>query len=232
MSGVSIFNELSTRDLQQRYSSSVVAIKEGDRLSPFYIEVIKENLKKDPETDKVYVEKYISGSKVYKSAWEGCTYTFEEILNNDILDLSYPDLGCINVKDSVVYVSRKAERQWSRGLRQGTMILQYPTNYLFDTFIGSVHYDPLEISLLDALYNKEYYSVTSGIEELLVGNKLAVAINSKFFFSVNPSKESLCIGYKNNIVGELDTTTMKGKLLPFASHIKEELSEYILIEEF
>lgn len=103
----------------------------------------------------------------------------------------YPDSGAYNYKKTVVFVRRKAQRQWRRGISRNHLEIG-SSNSRVDDFI-----------LARCMYNPSYVGFDKAKELIESEGFEARAITRNFWLKKDNRYENLVILFRGRVVGEL-----------------------------
>ena len=192
---VSMFSGMNPRDIAASYEGTVVQLDSPDDDGLYPVKIV------DVSRDNYnIVVRKVSG----------------EHMNVPILDKRYkfsnkfPTLGMINVADHVCYVSRKAQRQWKKGLRLHNLSVK-----TFDTDLlhllneeANTDYRAYTDDLEFKLYDNKYTPYFEALESVNDGDKVARAISPDFCVSNRYNCSKPLLYYRSNIVGVVNNYTV------------------------
>ena len=162
--------DMTYEDLNRTYAGTVLGIRDEDGyIEPFYVgECDEDNL--------------LRGE---------CSGDFIEIdINDSAVVLSFPDSGAYNLDGyRAVYVARRAERQWHRGVRERALSISGDGSY------GA--------SLLRAMFNPSYVSFKEAVERSNDSSFKSLAVGRNWRVVKRGDAEHLLIVFRNRIVGEV-----------------------------
>jgi len=140
------------------------------------------------------------------------------LLNTVEIDTSMPELGMVNVKNTAMYIYRKAGKQYRQGF-------SYKNNLIVGNSITS-NMAPApslnEGSTVTSIFNPIYYSIEESISSIMRKKKLAVAITSRYYISVSPLLPYIYLGFMGMPIGRVDESTA-------TCYLFEQASQYINI---
>lgn len=162
--------DMTYEDLNRTYQGTVLGIREDDGLvEPFYVgECCEDNVLRGDYGD------------------DCC----EIDINDPSLVLTFPDSGAFNINStSAVYVARRAERQWHRGVRERVLSISGDGGYSH--------------SLLRAMFNPSYVSFKDGVERSKSAGFKSVAIARNWRLAKRSDAKHLLILFRERVVGEV-----------------------------
>lgn len=203
------------QDAQQKYNNTVISLSEGKREIPFWIE---RSLEMDAAVQ-------FSGQIT-----DGKMWTPKTIKSSDKhqLQLGLPDVGAINVKNTVLYLWRKPLRQWLRGFSEVT-ISHFCVNRQELVAVQRRSPGLMHQETLWHVFNPEYPSAQDAYAQVTSLDYLARAWNYKYYFAVKARSPKIMVGYKRNLIGWAEDAKHVVLLNRF-EHLREELGQYVNVE--
>jgi len=124
----------------------------------------------------------------------------------------WPQLGMINYRNNAHFISRRAQRQWKRGLRISQLSIRELE--LFPDIPDQNHNRTIRGNdrsklLLDAIYYTKYTPISEAIEKVSDNEYTARAISPDFSISKHSEINKPLIVYHNTIVGTIEDSTIK-----------------------
>ena len=204
------------QDAQQKYSNTVISITKDEQEIPFWIEnVLEENIK----------------VQFRGQTTDGKMWTPHHVVAPDdevILQLGLPDVGAINVKDTVLYLWRRPLRQWLRGFSEATIsnfcVSRAELNAVQRRSPGLMHQETLW-----HVFNPEYPSAQEAYAQVDSLDYLGRAWNYKYYFAVKARSPRIMVGYKRNLIGWAEDAEHVVLISRF-EHLREELGQYVSVE--
>lgn len=183
------FDFTDTRELDHRFKSNIVGIKETDCILPF--KIINVTGRNSISGRKYDIKRKMFGPEL------DYPIDFKSII------WSYPTLGYINMDNSCYYTSRmSAGRVYTRGLTTNTLTVN--DSFLLekhivgsDDFIASATH-----RLAYAIWNNEYVPFNAAYASLESSAYLARAISENFAIGLKATCENICLFYKGVLIGE------------------------------
>lgn len=203
-------------DAHQKYGNTVIAIREGKKEIPFWVEQVVQG-------DKVV---HFKGQTTDGKMWTPHTVV---VPGDDVeLQLGLPEVGAINVKDTVLYLWRRPLRQWTRGFSD-TTISQFCANR--QELVAMQRRSPglMNQETLWHVFNPEYPSAQNAYHQVDSLDYLGRAWNYKYYFAVRARSPKIMVGYKRNLIGWAEDARHVVLLNRF-EHLKEELGQYVNVE--
>lgn len=167
---------MSSEDISRTYGDTYLAIRRNNRIEPLHI-------LGGHERNRMSV-RYLNSDGESRLD-----------INSPNLILQFPDSGCYNVERGVAsHVSRRAERQWHRGIRNRSLSLTGNARFATD--------------LISAMYNPVHYSFEEALEIVKEDfhnsdRKRCAAITKNFMLMRSYEYENIVIFFRNSIVGEV-----------------------------
>ena len=126
------------------------------------------------------------------------------IYNDKLVKVNYswPKLGAINTNNGVIWTSRKAQRQWKRGLR-ASLINSQSISQLLNRGPRSAKVKVTR-ALLDSLYNPKYYNLRQAIS--ILNNQRADSVALSPAFSIAERGNQRVIFFSDKPIGFLEGT--------------------------
>lgn len=204
---------VSPRDLETRYSNSVLGRKADDEVLPFMVSTFTEE-----ERGKIYVHGYFAA----KTKWSTTLKSFEWKPKEWVLDS--PKLGLFNIDGVAVHLKRSPRRQYKRAysVKNITKVDPLDKEYRY-TRRKSIR--PDNIGLLKEIFNPNYPSPQEAIEKINSFCYLSIAFNSTFGFGLKRGSAYPVVIYKDNVVGVLIEDEVE--LFKEYEHLREQLSQYV-----
>ena len=149
--------------------------------------------------------------------------------DDELINIACPTLGAINLEDICIHLSRRNQRQWRRGFRSSH------ANF-FDPGLPFRHYvkedgrsripsrDTKVSTLIDAIWNPEYFSLEGAVASIYDGSRTGAAISKDFYIYCDQQLNLPAIGYNNLMVGTVNKAC-KVSLFKDCVHLTESLSE-------
>lgn len=209
--------EIFTIEDANQYLTGVwVGVKQDDgTLMPWYCHDIKINRK-----GKVVLKLIREGSELMKH--------FEALCDDDVIDISCPDLGAINVNGIPLFLTRRTQRQWRRGWRSSQTNFTDPSMdfryYTAGDEQRKFRKDTRRTELIDAIYNPKFVTMSNAVEQIFKGEGYGAAINRSYYVYCNQQCKLPVIGYKSQDIATIDEE-MNINLFPDSIHLTESLSE-------
>lgn len=203
------------QDAQQKYNNSVISLCEDNKEIPFWIERTLEG-----EAD-VQFSGQITDGKMWLP---------KSIKSSDKhqLQLGLPDVGAINVKDTVLYLWRRPLRQWLRGFSEAT-ISHFCVNKAELGVMQRRSPALMHQQTLWHVFNPEYPSAQEAFAQVNSLDYLGCAWNYKYYFAVKARSPKIMVGYKRNLIGWAEDAEHVVLLNRF-EHLREELGQYMNVE--
>lgn len=135
-------------------------------------------------------------------------------LSDPYVNIKYewPPLGMINYRNNAHFISRRAQRQWKRGLRVSQLSIReldlfqdIPDQNHNRTIRGNVR----SKLLLDAIYYTKYTPIPEAIEKVSSNEYAARAISPDFSISKHSEINKPLIVYHNTIVGTIEDNNIR-----------------------
>jgi hypothetical protein len=109
------------------------------------------------------------------------------LFNQEEYDFTLPKLGFINIKDSVVNVTRKHKRdsssRFKRALHLDTIAYK-DLSYVEKSYMSLSYSDPIT-KIVDDLFNPKFYTFEEAIESVLTLARLSTAITPSIAIKLN-----------------------------------------------
>lgn len=206
-------------DANQKYRRSAIAIANGDEapLYPYWVDEVWED-----GPGIVHFKGQISDGKM----WRPKNLKVPDELEQ--LELGLPDVGAINVRNTVLYMWRKPARQWSRGFSDAT-ISHFCINRTEINLMGHRSPPLVHFESLWHVFNPEYPYAEDAFKQVDSLDYLARAWNHKYYFTVKAKAPKILVGYKRHLVGWAEDA--KHVILhKHFEHLVEELGQYTKVE--
>lgn len=148
-------------------------------------------------------------------------------LNTEGLVLGHPELGHINVDDYSMYVARRPDRQYKRGLTPRTLDTRCAVAQEL-RLLGRRMTDVSSKKFISAVFNPGYVPVEQALQEVATARRLASAFNKKYGFCIVRGGRTPYVMYK----GYAAAPVVDGvaRLPKDNHHLLEELSQYMRCE--
>ena len=117
-----------------------------------------------------------------------------------MINFDFPELGCINTPNSVLFISKYPLRQYKKGMYRDVLRINNPLEHL-TSLAGIKELNINSKELLMSIYNKVYPSPMEAFNFINDHNKLASAFNNKYFFAQSIGHKNPLLWYKNMLIG-------------------------------
>ncbi len=156
--------------------------------------------------------------------WSGKDYPVADI---DI-DFSIPDVGMVNTQGSVMYVRRRACKQYRQAFtyRNNVIVGEYVEQALVDSD-GDLHRVDRPSVTYDIFY-PTYYPIELALPKVVEGRSISVAITSRYYISVSAYLPFIYLGFMGKPVAKV-TATGECYLFRETMPLLEDLSNYVNI---
>lgn len=150
--------------------------------------------KRDGSIEPIQIaEAHSSNELRYVGAGGGSIKTID--INHPSLVLSFPDSGVYQVSEGVAaYVSRRAERQWHRGIRERALRISGGTSRFSN-------------ELVQAMLNPSYTELQDALAIVRETGNKSVALSRNFWLRSMRTAEYPLIYFRDRIVGEIRSDT-------------------------
>lgn len=208
-------------DANQKYRHSVIGIGTGagddDLVFPYWVDEVAEL-----GGGKVKFKGQVSDGRIW------IPKTLLTPRDIEFLEFRLPDVGAINVKETVLYIWRKPVRQWSRGLSEATLG-HFCVNRQ-EIHIMNQETPPLiHLESLWNVFNPKFPYAEDAFAQVDSLDYLARAWNHKYYFTTKAKASKIMVGYKRQLVGWAEDS--KHVILNQCfEHLAEELGQYMKIE--
>ena len=185
-----IFRDMTLRDISASYEGTIIQVN-------------------SPDDDGFYPAKLVEVScdeYVYVKKSNGDVIRLPILDNRIQFKMSFPSLGMINVNDHVCYVSRRAVRQWKKGLRLSNMEITTYDDQLIQYLTPDIRLFGPELEY--DVFNPKYTDFFEAIEIVDAGEKIARAISSDFCITNSAQCSRPLLMYRNNAVGVVKGTSV------------------------
>jgi len=122
------------------------------------------------------------------------------------VSLDFPTLGNVNYKKHSWFVSRKAVRQWKKGLRLSLLSTRAHSICVFEML--SPYGLHINDSVVDAMYEPTYTDYFEAVETVGSGDFISRAVSPYFAVCNKCDVDKPVLMYKTNIVGVYDGTAL------------------------
>jgi|TARA_B110000908_G_C10165370_1_gene408100 hypothetical protein len=207
---------MSARDIEATYNNTFLEIKTRDSDDFYPIKVIGTD-SSEP-----------SGPIVLGRTLDGGSVRFPLYSPDVEVRWEWPELGMRNFERFVVYVSRQAQRQFRRGVREGQLDLRSRGRSMAEYLDIDIHYEFESRGFLQTLFNPKYPSLDKALEQVNNAEVLARAFSPCFAVEADPRVDHPLLIYKETAVGvfkdgvlELDSNALH--LQPMIQRIREGL---------
>lgn len=224
--------ELDINELSHRFGNQVIGVyiegktKAGETntiCTPYSVVEFSRTLGRVPNQPDPVPVPYV---RLHKIGTDTTRNSFT--LHNHIFQWDIPKMGVLNYRDSVVFAHTDASRQWRRGLDRESLIYEDPLSLdsrIIRVESGTTNRFLSRSDVIKALYNPVKFSFHTAYEKVRSFERRAAAFNNKFFIANTILSNDLVIGYRNTLVGTLDSDGVIN-LNRNASFLLESLSEY------
>ena len=140
----------------------------------------------------------------------------------------YPKLGYVNVEDYCIHLQRFGYRQYRKGYDSRNITRTSPVQeerMMLNRSVDNSH----GAKTLDSLFNPSFLSVRDTFTEVSEGNKLACAFNSDFFFALKAHSPKVVLGYKQWIIGNVNSDNMEVEIPEPFGHMDQSVSEFLRV---
>ena len=184
-----IFSDMTMRDISASYEGTVIQVK-------------------SPDDEGFYPARLLEVCDGYAYVKKSNQDVIRLPLWNKRIDfkMSFPALGMINVKDHVCYTSRRAARQWKKGLRLQNLHITTYDDELIEQLSPSTRYYSSKLEY--DIFNPKYTDFFEAIELVDAGEKIARAVSSDFCISNFAFCSKPLLMYRNNAVGVVKGTSV------------------------
>lgn len=174
--------DMNREDISRTYSETYVGINREGNVLPFYVV-------SSPRRN------YLEGVLYHDGEEEHISVN----INNEEVNLSYPDSGAYNVADrEAVFVSRQAQRQWRRGISQRHLRI-----------VGQ-RIARLDHRIVRAMYNPSYTGYRAALEVVTPDDREAsVAIDKNFWLRRVRKFENPLVWFRSRCIGEIVDNQLK-----------------------
>lgn len=207
-------------DANQKYRRSAIGVAGADDGEPILPYFIDEVLEEGP--GMVQFRGQVSDGKM----WTPKNIRVPDDIEQ--LELGLPDVGAINVRDTVLYMWRKPERQWSRGFSGSTIghfcVNRYELQMMELASPPLMHYESLW-----HVFNPQFPYAEDAFKQVDSLDYLARAWNHKYYFIVKAKAPKILVGYKRHLVGWAENAKHVILNKRF-EHLAEELGQYMKVE--
>ena len=192
-------------EFDHRYRGTLIGCKRDDRVCPIEVQ--------ECNTDGIIASDIGSGDY------------FNIPFDSKEINLDLPLLGLVPFKDHVLYVRHSRNMLWRRGLVTRSLSASDPLK--LDSISlrrsCSMNNSSHMKTLVNSIFNHKYTSYEEAITRLEKSEKRAFPLNKNFFVAISSSSEDIVLGYKDFIVGHVDS---KGEAIlgDKVKHLSNELS--------
>lgn len=185
---------MSTYDIHATYSGTYLRFKTNDDDGWYtgYVESASDNLNEGPRL----VIRKINGDMRYINLEDKQTQ----------VSLAYPTLGNINQKKHSWFISRKATRQWKKGLRPSLLDMRAHSVCVLE--ILRPYGVRTDDKLIDSLYEPTYTEYFEAVEGVGAGDFISRAVSPYFAICNTAKVDKPVLMYKTNIVGVYNGTDL------------------------
>lgn len=149
------------------------------------------------------------------------------LIFKDISEVNFiiPTLGMVNSTQGCVWLSRLPARQYQKGFT-GNIIRSHSVSEDELHAVGKRSPDWSSPGMLRKIFNPSYNSAGTAIRKVREFDTLSSAFSKDYYVVNKRAYQKPLVGYKNVIIGYVTDANVI-QLMPAASHLYEELSEYI-----
>jgi len=177
-------------------------------------------------------ENVVSYSTYLSSGWVDDT---SNISFMDNIDWTLPKLGCINVRDTVIYFKRRHKQnsptRYRKGFRFDSLDMFEPNSKEYHILGKELfrHDSNSKTDILNSLFFPEKYSVEEALDSVLSLDRLGTSFNNDYYFTLSSSINSFLLWRNNVIVGIYSKTSKRFKVT--TPLFNKELSEIGIMTE-
>lgn len=210
---IELMPQMEPRDLARTYEGTYLKFKtrDSDCFYPARLSAVFQ------ETDGIYLRLQKATSEYVLVP----AYDKEEC----VVDVSWPNLGFVNYKTTALFLARKLETQWKRGLRRSQLEMKFVSYQISREYydIESEGYFHTQ-EFLESLYYPEYPSYREAAQMVLDGKAIAKAISHNIAIANHIALDKPVVFFQNNEVGFLDDD-LTIHLLNTAKHLKNTIED-------
>lgn len=167
--------DMTSDDISRTYGDTFIGIRsdEGNNIYPAYVHGS--------------TGRNVLNLQVYKT---GSPEQLDININNPSVVLLYPDSGAYNIsKNRAAFITRKAQRQWRRGITQRHL-----------NILGDVAFD---YKVVRGMFNPKYMSYQQALDVVSSDSLASAAIDRHFWLRSRTIYTNPVIYFRNRIVGEI-----------------------------
>lgn len=164
---------MTREDINRTYGDTYIGYRVGNVIQPLRV------LESSEEEDNCFFG--ILGNNEGSDLYD---------LNDTDIVLTFPDSGAFNVGREAVHISRHAQRQWHRGIRDRVVRITSPTR------------SSLTSAMVRSMFNPTYCTKAEAILAIQGGECVGRAVNRNFWITKHPRFKYPVIYFRSCIVGE------------------------------
>jgi len=175
----------SVDDLRRRYEGCFFrAFINGD---PSVVSVAR--IYTDDDTGVLFINLHVYDGN------GGRMENYEGPLDTTIIDFSFPDLGAFNTEYGALYISKRVERQWLRGLNSRVLSI-----HSFEDDESSSGYS-LDSGIACNILRPVPGSIREGMDTLMKGTVISYAVNSNVVVTASKNRSEISLYYQTHEIG-------------------------------
>lgn len=149
-------------------------------------------------------------------------------INSESLKIVVPESTFVNCCKQTVYCSRRTERQYKKGIREGQFRVNVVSagDVLNEGDGNLLQYPNFSRNIVGGLVNPDFPIFEDALEELYKGKSISCAFDKHFAVAVKPDIEDVVLLYKGMICGKV-LFGGKIELLDECTQLREKLIEII-----
>ena len=210
---------MSRGDIEATYNGTFLEVKTRDSDEFYPIKIMGTDYRGDDDDDN---------PKVIGRTLDGGLIRLPLYSPEVEVRWEWPELGMRNFESFAVYITRQAQRQFRRGVREGQLTITGRGQSMADSLNIDVGWNFESPGFLKTLFNPEYPSFDEALAEVVEAKALARAFSPYFAIEADPRVDFPLLIYKDNAVGffkdgELELDSNASHIQPMIDRIRGEV---------